>query len=83
MSDKQDDFAAAACRLLLGLGSLLIAIGAPLLGVSAKQVDKGECGYVWTCCILCALEPVIKKVLLLNWLRIYAANMPTQLPTQR
>jgi hypothetical protein len=29
-------------KMLLGLGSLLIAIGAPLLGCSAKKVDKAR-----------------------------------------
>lgn len=40
------------CRLLLGLGSLLIAIGAPLLGTSAKQVDKGECHEKFVCFVV-------------------------------
>jgi hypothetical protein len=29
-------------KILLGLGSLLVAIGAPLLGCSAKKVDKAR-----------------------------------------
>jgi hypothetical protein len=33
-------------QMLLGLGCVLVAIGAPIIGWFGKQVDKGKCLWV-------------------------------------
>jgi hypothetical protein len=35
-------------KLLLGLGCVLVAIGAPIIGVFGKKVDDGE-SHIWDC----------------------------------